>query len=194
MDVLEKILNALLSSVDPLLDAISDFNLAPEPIKHRVFIPEKSLQERDMTILDMINSVGHSDVSFCICDPAIKDCPIIFVSDGFCSFTGYSYQEIEGRNCRFLQGKDTCPQDIDKIRVAVKNESETSVNLLNYRKDGTPFNNQFFLSPLRSGYDNDGNNTNTVSYFIGVQCSVEKLGPGQAPQNIGWIYTQGLHA
>jgi len=186
MDVLEKILNALLSTVDPLLNSISDHYLAPAPINYRVFIPEKSLQDRDMTIIDMINSVGHEAVSFCICDPDQKDCPIVFASDGFCNFTGYAFTDIEGKNCRFLQGPGTKKDDVDKIRKAVKEETETSVNLLNYRKDGTPFNNQFFLSPLR---DPSGN----LSYYIGVQCSVETLGPGQAPRNIGWVYTQGLH-
>ena len=48
-------------------------------------------------------SVGHEDVSFCVTDPDQNDCPIIFASDGFCRFTGYDAQEIEGKNCRFLQ-------------------------------------------------------------------------------------------
>jgi PAS domain S-box-containing protein len=185
MDVLQKILETLLSAVDPFITAMN--YPKPTPISCRVFIPEKALSERDMTIIDMINSVGHEAVSFCICDPDQKDCPIIFASDGFCNFTGYDSKEIEGRNCRFLQGPDTKREDVDKIRQAVKEETEASVNLLNYRKDGTPFANQFFLSPLR-GSDS------TLLYFIGVQCSVEKLGPGQAPSNVGWIYSQGLHA
>jgi len=185
MDVLEKILDLLLSAVDPLITAMN--YPAATPITYRLFIPEKSLSDRDMTIIDMINSVGHEAVSFCICDPSIKDCPIIFASDGFCNFTGYQHEEIEGRNCRFLQGEKTKKEDVDKIRAAVKAETETSVNLINYRKNGTLFNNQFFLSPLRG---TDG----SLSYFIGVQCSVEKLGQGQAPSNIGWVYSQGLHA
>lgn len=126
----------------------------------------------------MLNSAGHEDVSFCICDPDQKDCPIVFASDGFCNFTGYAVDEIEGRNCRFLQGPGTEKADVDKIRSAVKNEKEDSVNLLNYKKDGTSFNNEFFLSPL---YGKDGK----LKYYIGVQCSVKKLGPGQAPANPG---------
>jgi PAS domain S-box-containing protein len=129
-------------------------------------------------IIDMLNSAGHEDVSFCICDPDQDDCPIIFASDGFCNFTGYAVDEIEGRNCRFLQGPGTEKADVDKIRSAIKNEKEDSVNLLNYKKDGTSFNNEFFLSPL---YGKDGR----LEYYIGVQCSVKKLGPGQAPANPG---------
>ena len=152
----------------------------------RQFVPEKELCERDMTIIDMLNSAGHEHVSFCVCDPDQHDCPIIFASDGFCEFTGYSGAEIEGRNCRFLQGADTKKEDVDRIRTAIKEEKEGSVNLLNYRKDGTAFVNEFFLSPLH-------NKEGKLLYFIGVQCPVAKEGPGQAPANPGWVYTQGLH-
>ncbi|CAM9643588.1 unnamed protein product, partial [Sphacelaria rigidula] len=34
----------------------------------------------------------------------LEDNPIIFCSDGFCAFTGYARDKVEGRNCRFLQG------------------------------------------------------------------------------------------
>lgn len=69
----------------------------------RTFDPSKDLIEKDHLLIDMLNSPGHEDVFYCICDPDKDDCPIIFSSDGFCSFTGYSHEEIEGRNCRFLQ-------------------------------------------------------------------------------------------
>ena len=135
----------------------------------------------------MLNSAGHEDVSFCACDPDQPDCPIVFASDGFCSCTGYSHDEIEGKNCRFLQGSGTRKTDVDKIRSAIKEEKEASVNLLNYRKDGTSFNNEFFITPL---YDEN----HKLQYFLGIQCSVKRLGPAQYPANVGWVYTQGLHA
>jgi PAS domain S-box-containing protein len=166
------------------------FSLPPsfESSTARQFVITKdSLTERDSIILAMLNSRGHETVCYCICDPAQTDCPIIFASDGFCAFTGYNFDEIEGRNCRFLQGKETQSSDVDRIRQAIKQEREVSVNLLNYRKDGSTFINEFFLSPLR-------NDAGKVVYYIGVQCSVPAAGPGQAPKNSGWVYSQGLHA
>ena len=76
---------------------------------------------------------------------------------------------------------------MDRIRSAIKSQSEASVNLLNYKKDGTSFNNQFFLAPLRDADER-------LAYYIGVQCSVKRLGPGRAPENMGWVYAQGIHA
>jgi PAS domain S-box-containing protein len=152
----------------------------------RPFEHQKELCEKDAILVAMFNSKGHEHVSYCICDPDHKDNPIIFASDGFCAFTGYANDEIEGRNCRFLQGKDTRKEDVDRIRAAVKKEEPVSVNLLNYRKDGTSFVNEFFMSPLRD-------ESSKVLYFIGVQCQVSKLGQGQMPSNPAWVYTQGNH-
>lgn len=115
----------------------------------RQFVPERELCETDNILVDMLNSRGHENVSFCVCDPHLADIPIIFASEGFCRFTGYAYDEIEGRNCRFLQGPKTKRDEVDRIRDAIQGEKERSVNLLNYRKDGTPFVNEFFISPLR---------------------------------------------
>eukprot|EP00588_Corethron_pennatum_P007081 CAMPEP_0194294000 /NCGR_PEP_ID=MMETSP0169-20130528/49281_1 /TAXON_ID=218684 /ORGANISM="Corethron pennatum, Strain L29A3" /LENGTH=134 /DNA_ID=CAMNT_0039042701 /DNA_START=223 /DNA_END=627 /DNA_ORIENTATION=+ len=131
----------------------------------------------------MLNSPGHESTCYCICDPDQHDTPIIFASDGFCAFTQYSRSEIEGHNCRFLQGVDTNPQDIARIRDAIASRTSQSVNLLNYRRDGSSFVNEFFVSPL---YTEGGD----VAYFIGVQCPVESAGNGQAPKNIGWVYSQ----
>jgi PAS domain S-box-containing protein len=152
----------------------------------RQFKPQKELAEKDEILIAMLNSKGHENVSYCVCDPDLPDLPIIFASDGFCSFTGYNHDEIEGRNCRFLQGKDTKKEDVDRIRKAIQEEEATSVNLLNYCKDGKPFANEFFLSPLH-------NDTGKTVYFIGVQCQVPKLGLGQMPANAGWVYTLGNH-
>ena len=170
------------STKETILSFLS--NALPDPpvplSTARQYIPSKSLTEKDHTLIDMLNSQGHENVCFCICDPDLSDCPIIFASDGFCKFTGYKHDEIEGRNCRFLQGPETSRDDVDLIRKAIQEDEEVNVNLLNYRKDGTQFVNQFFLSPLYSAKD-----TNNVAYYIGVQSCVQKKGPGQMPANKG---------
>lgn len=109
------------------------------------FVPEKDLCERDYIIIDMLNSAGHEVVSFAISDPSLPDNPLVFVSRGFCELTGYSYEEVVGKNCRFLQGKETKKEDVDRIRNALKEEKDCSVNLLNHKKDGSTFINGKFL-------------------------------------------------
>ncbi|CAN0108282.1 unnamed protein product, partial [Discosporangium mesarthrocarpum] len=80
--------------------------------------------------------------------------------------TGYNREEINGINCRFLQGEMTSTEDVDVIRYGIREETNMRVCLLNYRKNGTAFLNQFNLSCLR---DVSGN----VAFFIGVQIEVE---------------------
>ena len=91
------------------------------------FRPKAKLAVKDQLLLDMLDTQRHN---FVITDPSLADNPIVYASDAFCRFTLYKSSEICGRNCRFLQGKDTLPSDITKIRDAVKNASEENVQLL----------------------------------------------------------------
>ncbi|KAK4782730.1 hypothetical protein SAY86_007104 [Trapa natans] len=109
--------------------------------------------------------------TFVVSDATKPDCPIMYASSGFFTMTGYSTKEVIGRNCRFLQGPDTDPNEVSKIRNAVKNGKSYSGRLLNYRKDGTPFWNLFTLTPIK---DNSGN---TIK-FIGMQVEVNKYTEG----------------
>ncbi|MBA3461710.1 MAG: PAS domain S-box protein [Deltaproteobacteria bacterium] len=100
-----------------------------------------------------------------ITDVASPDHPIIYASPGFERLTGYSREEALGRNCRFLQGHDTDPAQIATLRDAIRNERACMVELLNYRKDGTPFWNNIAISPVK---DAEGRVTN----YVGVQTDV----------------------
>jgi len=115
--------------------------------------------------MDMASTLERIQESFVITDPSLPDHPIVFASDGFLSFTGYTREEILGRNCRFLQGKDTDQNSVKAIRDAIDAGSEVTVRLLNYTKNGRPFWNMFTLAPVR---DDEGK----VRFFAGVQVDV----------------------
>jgi PAS domain S-box-containing protein len=84
-----------------------------------------------------------------ITDPRQPDNPIIFCNRSFCELTGYSNEELIGQNCRLLQGPETDPDAVAKIRAAVAGEHDLSVDILNYRKNGSKFWNALFVSPVR---------------------------------------------
>jgi phosphoserine phosphatase RsbU/P len=100
-----------------------------------------------------------------IADARLPDCPIIYANEGFERLTGYSVQSIIGRNCRFLQGSDTDPSAIGEIRRAVTERRECAVEILNYRKDGTPFWNRLSITPVKDSKDQ-------VTHFIGIQSDI----------------------
>ncbi|MGD2020316.1 MAG: PAS domain-containing protein [Thiohalocapsa sp.] len=98
-------------------------------------------------------------------DPDLPDNPIVFANAVFERMTGYSKDEIIGRNCRFLQGDDREQPSIAEIRAALAEERPVEVTLRNYRKDGTRFYNRLSIRPL---LDPDGR----VIYYLGVQYDV----------------------
>nr|AML79528.1 putative LOV domain-containing protein [Penium exiguum] len=112
--------------------------------------------------LDLATTLERIQKNFVITDPRLPDNPIIFASDDFLELTEYTREEIIGRNCRFLQGPDTNPKTVQKIRDAINSQEDITVQLLNYTKSGKPFWNLFHLQAVK---DNKG----TLQYFIGVQ-------------------------
>ena len=97
-----------------------------------------------------------------VTDPSQPDNPIIFCNDAFRKLTGYSDDEIIGRNCRFLQGSETDRETVAKIRDSIVAGRDVAVDILNYRKDGSTFWNAVFISPVR---DEAG----TIIYFFASQ-------------------------
>ncbi|MBD3376043.1 PAS domain-containing protein [candidate division KSB1 bacterium] len=100
-----------------------------------------------------------------ISDFSLEGNPLIYANEGFERLTGYDHKDVVGKNCRFLQGKDTNPATIEQIRQAIHSQEPVTVEILNYRKDGQPFWNRLSITPVR---DRDGN----VTHFIGLQSDI----------------------
>ena len=145
------------------------------------FVAKKVLCIKDALLISFLAEELDQGKKPCyvITDPSLPDNPIIYASEGFCKFTQYTKEEVENRNCRFLQGQATKPEDRTKIREAIQAEKEVSVQLLNYKKDGTQFVNQFFLCPLRD-------HAQKLAYYVGVQKEVAAQGDKQDGANAGW--------
>lgn len=100
-----------------------------------------------------------------ITDPNRPDNPIVFANDAFMRLTGYSREEILGHNCRFLQGPETDPADVARLRDSIRRRSEIEMEIINHRKDGSKFWNRVLISPV---FDEDGK----LSYFFASQLDV----------------------
>lgn len=75
---------------------------------------------------------------------------IIYANASFTEITGYAAEEIIGQNCALLQGPDTDPATVRKIRQALNAARSFDGEILNYRKDGTSFWNELSVSPIRA--------------------------------------------
>ena len=146
-------------------------------------ISEGRQVEADLKLRDRaIQSVTHGIL---IADMRLPDSPIIYASPGFERVTGYTASEAIGRNCRFLQGRDTDRNTVAQLREAILAGHPCTVELLNYRKDGSSFWNELSISPVFNGGRHP-------THFVGVQTDVtgrrlleEQLRQAQKMEAIG---------
>lgn len=110
------------------------------------------------------SAVRATRMPMLITDPRQPDNPIVFVNDAFFRLTGYSREEILGKNCRFLQGPGTNMADVARVRDAIERRVPIEIDLLNYRKDGSTFWNRLLISPV---FDDD-----ELTFFFASQFDI----------------------
>jgi PAS domain S-box-containing protein len=113
----------------------------------------------------LLKAVQASSESIIITDPSQPDNPIVFANAAFERLTGYRNEEIVGSNCRFLQGPETEPGVVKRMRGSVLIGTESRHVVTNYRKDGSKFVNELLISPV---HDKQGR----LRFFMGVQHEV----------------------
>ena len=124
---------------------------APEVARHDIFFAAVETTRMPMVVTD-----PHQD-----------DNPIIFCNPAFAKMTGYRPEEIVGQNCRFLQGPESDRAVVAQVREAIAREEQVSVELLNYRKNGSTFWNALFVSPV---FGPDGK----LLYFFASQLDISR--------------------
>lgn len=100
-------------------------------------------------------------------DPRHPDNPIVFANKAFLDLTGYEEAEVLNRNCRFLQGAHTDRETVRLLRESIAAREAISIEILNYRRDGTAFWNAVFIGPV---YDKAGE----LLYFFASQLDVTR--------------------
>lgn len=98
-------------------------------------------------------ALSDTSLAICLTDPNRPDMPIIFANQAFADLTGYDFEDIIGKNCRFLQGPATTSESLVNLRKALKKKTLSVTEIVNYRKDGSAFLNTLHMAPL---YDTSG--------------------------------------
>ncbi|HEX4943087.1 MAG TPA: ATP-binding protein [Usitatibacteraceae bacterium] len=106
-----------------------------------------------------------SDDGIVISDASSPDAPVVYVSPSFERLVGYSASEILGTNCRMVQGPGTDPDTVREIAIALQQGKVFQGEILNYRKDGTPFWNFLRIAPIRDA-------SGRVTHHVGTQSDV----------------------
>lgn len=112
--------------------------------------------------LDLRRQLDALNSAVVISDAKRPDMPIVYVNKRFEQMTGYAAEYAIGRNCRFLQGADREQPGVHKLVEAIKRRQSCQVMLNNYRRDGSLFFNELFISPV---FDESGD----LTHYIGLQ-------------------------
>jgi len=122
---------------------------------------EKSLRLRERVIEVSANAI-------IICSAEAPDYPVEYVNPAFVRITGFSAQDVIGRNLESLHGNSQDQQNIEEIRAALRDKREGHALLRNYRKDGTGYWNDLFIAPVQ---DENG----VISHFVVAQYDISKV-------------------
>lgn len=147
-----------------------------------LFVPEKD----PGLIPQILSAILDSCVNgVTLADPDLEDMPLVYANKAFEDLTGYSQEEIIGRNCRFLQGDDREQDGRYQIKEAIRSCKPVTVTLRNYRKNGELFYNRLFITPL---FDSEGK----LLYFLGDQYDVTEQVEGEReiqlfPDTKDWV-------
>lgn len=122
----------------------------------------------DMNITDtsiLVKALAATKSPVTITDNRLPDNPIVYCNAAFLDLTGYTKNEVLGRNCRFLQGKNTDQAEIKSLKESMQNKKDSHVVIRNYTKDGRAFWNDLQVSPVY-------NEKAELTHFIGLQSDV----------------------
>lgn len=96
---------------------------------------------------------------------------IVFVNEAMCRITGYSSDELIGQTPRLLHGTATDRALLDRIKGRLAHGESCLEEVTNYRKDGTRYDAEIFITPL---VDEQGRRTNYVSIHRDITDRKEK--------------------
>jgi PAS domain S-box-containing protein len=117
---------------------------------------ERTLSERHMEAVRQqggmfVEAVRVTRMPMLVTDAGLPGNPIIFANPAFIELSGYSEQELLGQQPHFMNGERTDMRAIGRYEKAIQDGRDETLEILQYRKDGTPFQAMLFASPLNDG-------------------------------------------
>ncbi|MCH4826875.1 MAG: EAL domain-containing protein [Planococcus sp. (in: firmicutes)] len=107
------------------------------------------LMSDNKVIMEWLHRLGVKfHTSFLVINSEIESQPIVYANEAFFKMIGYSEEETLGRNGRFLHGEKTSQKASENIHACIASGETGIFEIVNYRKNGTPFWNELSIQPL----------------------------------------------
>ncbi|MGY1605370.1 EAL domain-containing protein [Geodermatophilus sp. SYSU D00815] len=162
-DTVVRAASALLSRVAPAAAAVAEAAVLAPAHPAPAAAPAGGLPDREALLH---RALAATSAGVTIVDLRLPDQPLVYVNAAFEELAGLPREEVLGRNCRFLQGPDTDPAAVARLREAIERGVECRETLLNVRgPDRTPWWNEIHLAPVTDAYG-------AVVQYIGIQHDV----------------------
>ena len=97
---------------------------------------------------DFAKAVARTRMPMAVIDTRLPGTPIIFANDAFVRLSGYSLEEVLGQQHDFLNGPATDVADANRFREALDRGEDAVIEIVQHRKDGSPFCAAVFGSPV----------------------------------------------
>jgi PAS domain S-box-containing protein len=132
----------------------------------RTDITKKKAEEERLRLMDMVITNTRDSILITEAEPIENEGPrILYVNDAFTKMTGYTAEEVIGKTPRILQGPDTDQAELKRLKQALKKWEPCDIEVLNYKKNGEPFWNNFTVAPV-------ANETGWYTHWVAIERDV----------------------
>jgi PAS domain S-box-containing protein len=115
----------------------------------RTDITKKKEEEERLRLMDMVITNTNDAILITEAEPIEEEGPrILYVNAAFTRMTGYTAEEVIGKTPRILQGPDTDKGELARLKQALQRWEPCDIEVLNYKKNGEPFWNNFTVAPV----------------------------------------------
>ena len=131
----------------------------------KIYLNLNELGDDQSLIKNALKIALDNNISSVMLTRADVGYPIIYVNPAFTKLTGYSYDEVAGKDPGILQGPKTDRKLLEELREKLESGDTFHGKTVNYRKDGSEFIMEWKIFPI-------SNSEKRTTHFLAFQHAI----------------------